>query len=283
MRPSKTSLSLWTRTGEDLLWTGGCYRDAVSNEPYVWDSSVRGDRPHYVLQLTLSGEGFYERGGVTRVLGPGAALLDRIPGDFRYGFLPRAAAPYEFVFVTFSGPTAERICAGITEELGHVLELGRGSAAESMMLTLAHQFKEGHLHDRYLVSGGLYQLLMTVVSTVKMRGLATSPLLSRAIAAVDEGSCDSRFDVQSLARALACSREHLTRQFRGATGVSAAEYIAQHRLRRSAALLRRSDDKLDSIARASGFGSASHFCRAFRKRYGVTPGTFRRTPWLALE
>jgi AraC-like DNA-binding protein len=274
--------TLWARTGEDLLWTGGSHHEVRPDERYLFDSSKRADRPHYVLQLTISGEGFYERDGNRSVLGPGMAFLDRIPGEFRYGFLPGARAPYEYVFAIFSGAMAERLCKSIHDELGHVLVLGPGSQIEMMLLALVHQHEAGHLRDRYLVSGNLYQLLMTLISTVKLHQLATSPLLYRAIAIVEEGSYNPGFGVQLLARRLSCSREHLTRQFRETTGVSAGEYIAQHRLGRSAVLLRQTEDKLESIARASGFGSASYFCRAFRKRYGITPDAFRRTPWLAM-
>jgi AraC-like DNA-binding protein len=284
MKPREPAVpTLWARTDEDLLWTGGSHHEVHPDERYFFDSRKRSDRPHYVLQLTLSGEGFYERDGNRSVLGPGTAFLDLIPGDFRYGFLPGARAPYEHVFALFSGAMAERVCRSIHDELGHVLVLGPGSPVESMMLALAHQHEAGLLRDRYLVSGSLYQLLMTAISTVKLQKLETSPLLHRAISIVHGRSRDPRFDVQSLAETLSCSREHLTRQFRETTGVSAREYLAQHRLRRSAALLRQTDDKLESIARASGFGSANYFCRVFRERYGITPAVFRRTPWLAVE
>jgi AraC-like DNA-binding protein len=273
--------TLWARTGEDLLWTGGGRHEIRRDETYFHDASTRADRPHYVLQLTLSGEGFYEREGVRAVLGKGTAFFDRIPGDFRYGFLPGARAAYEQVFVSFSGAACERLCQSIQAELGRVLAFGPKSPVESMMLAFAHQHEAGLLRDRYLVSGSLYQLLMTLISTLKLRQLATSPLLSRAIAMVDERSHDPSLDVQTVAARLSCSREHLTRQFRETTGVSAGEYIAQHRLGRGAVLLRTTSDKLEAIARHSGFASASYFCRAFKKRYGITPGELRQTPWLA--
>lgn len=34
-------------------------------------------------------------------------------------------------------------------------------------------------------------------------------------------------------------------------------------------------EKLDNIARAIGFASASHFCNRFRKEVGMTPGKWR--------
>ncbi len=275
--------TLWAHTGEELLWSGGSHLEQRDDERYFFDSKRRTDRPHYVLQLTLSGEGVYERDGARSVLGPGAAFLDRIPGDFRYGFRPGARSPYEYVFAIFMGSVAERLCKSINDELGHVLVFGPGSPVEAMLRALAHQHQAGLLRDRYLVSGSLYQLLMTAISTAKLHQLATSPLLSRAIAIVHERSRDPGFDVQSLAQRLKCSREYLTRQFRERTGVSAGEYIAQHRLRHAANLLRQSDHKLEIIARGSGFGSASYFCRVFRQRYGMTPDAFRRTPWLAVE
>jgi two-component system response regulator YesN len=133
------------------------------------------------------------------------------------------------------------------------------------------------------VSGQLYQLLMAVFSAMKATQLRTSPLLGNAVEMIDRRSVDHRFNVMTLARELDCSREHITRQFRDATGVSAGDYITQHRLGMAARLLRHSDVKLTVVAGQSGFASANYLCRAFRKRYGITPAQFRRTPWVVTE
>jgi len=46
--------------------------------------------------------------------------------------------------------------------------------------------------------------------------------------------------------------------------------------------LRRTDDKLDTIALACGFAGANYFCRIFRKHFGLTPAEFRRRPTIMM-
>ena len=278
-----TGTSLWVKTDEPLLWLGGAGHETWLDPSYLWDCQRRKDRPHYVLQLTLSGACFHERGGNRTLISQGKAFLDSIPGDFVYGYPPERKDPYEQVYVTMTGPIADGMCRQLIDEFGHVLSFGRESPIETMMLSIAHQHAAGTMKDRYQISGRLYQLLMAVMSTRKAAQVTTSSLLGNAISMVDRHSSDHQFNVSGLAKALDCSREHVTRQFRQATGVSAGDYITQHRLGTAARLLRQGNRKLAVIAEQSGFASANYLCRAFRKRYGVTPSQFRRTPWLVTE
>jgi AraC-like DNA-binding protein len=277
---SATSSSLWARTREPLLWLAGCGHERRHDPSYWWDCRKRHDRPHIVLQLTLRGAGFYERNGVRHLLPAGTAFLDRIPGDFRYGYPPGFTDVYEQVFVCATGPEAERLARSIIRESGPVLPLGMSSPLPAMMLSLAHQYSAGALHDRYQVSGMLYQLFMAVQSALKTGQMQRSQVVNQAIRLIEDCSQDHRFTVQHLAVVLDCSREHLSRRFHDATGVSVGEYLIQHRLEHAATLLRKEEIKLEAIAQRSGFASANYLCRAFRKRYGITPAQFRRTPWL---
>jgi len=213
----------------------------------------------------------------------GMAFLDRIPGDFVYGYPPERHDPYEQVFIGITGHTADAMCLRIIKEFGHILNFGSQSAVQSMLLSIAHQHVAGTLRDRYQISGRVYHLLMAVMSALKATQLTTSALLREAISMIDGRSSDCHFNVTSLAQSIGYSREHITRQFREATGVSVGDYITQHRLGVAAAILRRSDDKLDVVAGQSGFASANYLCRAFRKRYGITPDQFRRNPWIVTE
>ena len=277
------SISLWARTDEPLLRLGGASHETWHDASYLWDSRARADHSHHVLQLTISGACFYERGGNRRLVTSGMAFLDRIPGDFVYGYPPERHDPYEQVFIGITGHTADAMCLRIIKEFGHILNFGSQSAVQSMLLSIAHQHVAGTLRDRYQISGRVYHLLMAVMSALKATQLTTSALLREAISMIDGRSSDCHFNVTSLAQSIGYSREHITRQFREATGVSVGDYITQHRLGVAAAILRRSDDKLDVVAGQSGFASANYLCRAFRKRYGITPDQFRRNPWIVTE
>jgi len=68
---------------------------------------------------------------------------------------------------------------------------------------------------------------------------------------------------------------HLVREL---FGQSYRQLLGEARLRTAAALLRDTSLPLIEVAMRSGYPDLSHFHRAFRKRFGTTPGKYRRVP-----
>ena len=87
---------------------------------------------------------------------------------------------------------------------------------------------------------------------------------------------DEEFGVEALAEALGHSRAHLYRRLGDLQGRSPAKLIRLMRLERAAELLKVEADTVSAIAHAVGFKSVSHFSRAFRQQYGVTPSEYGR-------
>jgi AraC family transcriptional regulator len=81
--------------------------------------------------------------------------------------------------------------------------------------------------------------------------------------------------LDDLADAAACTREHLCRVFKIATGRSPAETVRLARLDRAAVLLARSNYSVGQIARLCGFASQFHFARRFKESFGRTPREVR--------
>ena len=279
MALTETGSNLWLRTEEPLLWLNGCGHETHGSSSYSYDCLQRQDGPHYVLQLTLAGEGFYRRGAHRHLLPAGVAFLDRIPGPFHYGYAVESRWPYEQVYIGFS-LAGETWCRHIIRTFGNVLPFGPRSPVETLMLSIVHQHQAGILRDRYTVSGQLYQLLMTIMSNLHISRLAATGRIQQAITLIHELGQDPNFNIQSLARRLNCTREHLCRQFHQATGVTPNDYLVQHRLSLATRLLRQSEEKLENLARRSGFTSANYLCRVFRQHYAVSPAEFRRRPWM---
>lgn len=271
--------TFWLRTDEPLFWLRGAGHETRWSPDYFYEARLRKD-PHFVLQLTLAGEGFHRRGDLATPLPAGSAFLDEIPGDFSYGYPPHEQRPYELLYVAMVGSTARGWCRRLIEKHGNVLNFGRGSEVESLMLSIAHRQHAGTLGDRYQVSSLIYQLLMTAASSLMAAQLSASPRVRQALALIAEGSHAPAFNVTTLATRLECSREHLARQFMGATGVSPLEYLQRHRLRLVLRELRGSTDKLETIAHRCGFSSANYLCRLFRQQYGLTPAQARANPSL---
>ena len=69
---------------------------------------------------------------------------------------------------------------------------------------------------------------------------------------------------------------HLARVFRLRYGTSLGSYARGLRLSWAAGRLRDSDDAIARIAHEAGFFDQSHFTRAFRQFFGITPLAYRR-------
>ncbi len=79
------------------------------------------------------------------------------------------------------------------------------------------------------------------------------------------------------ARRLGLSTRQLDRLFAEKLGTSYADHYRRIRLERARDLLRQSAVSITEIALGCGFSSASHFSRAYREAFGVTPGAERKT------
>ena len=83
-------------------------------------------------------------------------------------------------------------------------------------------------------------------------------------------------DVACVAREVSLSRSVLERRMKALIGRSPGEEIARLRFAAVEKLLLQTDLTLDAIAAKCGFTHPQYMAEAFRKRTGLTPGTFRR-------
>lgn len=75
------------------------------------------------------------------------------------------------------------------------------------------------------------------------------------------------------------SRPHLSRLIKKYRGVTLHEYISTIRLDASYKALILSTASIEEIAENIGFSSLSHFYKAFKERFGVTPASLRKKAW----
>jgi AraC-like DNA-binding protein len=93
-----------------------------------------------------------------------------------------------------------------------------------------------------------------------------------------------KLSVSELAPMMSCSPRHLNRLFRQEIGASFLEKRTELRLAKACELLASSDAKVVEVALDSGYQSSSIFSLLFKRRYGVSPGQWRRQqlkPWPA--
>ena len=99
--------------------------------------------------------------------------------------------------------------------------------------------------------------------------------LGRAIAAIHrEPGAD--WTLESLARTAAMSRSAFAARFTDVVGEPAMRYLTRWRLQLARTTLRECDDPLVVVAERFGYRSEAAFCRAFKREFGVSPGSDRR-------
>ena len=93
-----------------------------------------------------------------------------------------------------------------------------------------------------------------------------------------DNNIHSHLDIQIVADRAGYSRWHLQRIFKDHLGCTLGEYIRVLKLQKSADLLLSSDEPILNVALSLGFDSQQSFNRSFKRRYGLAPGEWRRSP-----
>ena len=81
--------------------------------------------------------------------------------------------------------------------------------------------------------------------------------------------------LEAIARALHISKSHLSHMFREEAGISVHQYVLARRLEYANGLLRKGID-VEKTAMRCGFQSAETIIRAYKKRWGITPGQYSK-------
>lgn len=83
-------------------------------------------------------------------------------------------------------------------------------------------------------------------------------------------------DLNSLAQLVNLGVCTFSRHFRETFGMAAYAYVQEQRLDRARRLIKNAAMPLAQIAASCGFADQSHLTRQFSRRFGATPGQFRR-------
>lgn len=86
-----------------------------------------------------------------------------------------------------------------------------------------------------------------------------------------------RITVEDMADLTYYSKSHFMKFFKAHMGTGFIEYLNDYRLSMAERLLRSSDHSVLDIAQMSGFDNLSYFNRIFKRKYGISPGKYRRT------
>jgi AraC-like DNA-binding protein len=240
----------------------------------VRTAAVGGSDPGYLkMVIQRRGCSLFEQGGRTARLKVGDwSLYDTTrsyivsapsPVDLRILLLPRQGilrgrADLEQMLVR-----RLRGRAGLSELAGRAIERALSSAQSGA--------SPGAQAGEEIVE--LLHLALIEQAGARLPPLGRAHLLERIKLHVHERLGDPELSIDSVARAMSCSKRALHNAFE-LEDRTLRDYIWDSRLEQARFALERAGAArggISGIAFASGFNSAAHFSRAFRGRYGVSP------------
>lgn len=90
-------------------------------------------------------------------------------------------------------------------------------------------------------------------------------------------------DSRTIASELKVTPDYLGRVLKADLNLTLSECLRVARLKEAANLLRQSDAPIYEIASMLFFANSSHFCRMFKRHYGVTPNDYRQQSYQSLR
>ncbi|WP_306212705.1 AraC family transcriptional regulator [Actinoplanes sp. RD1] len=118
-------------------------------------------------------------------------------------------------------------------------------------------------------------MVVQLLRQVPNRPEVTDPGIAGALHAIHERP-ERSWTVEQLSSVAGMSRTTFHRRFTAATGTPPMTYLVDRRMSLGAQLLRESPAPLAAIARRVGYSTEFAFSAAFRRAFGVAPGTFRK-------
>lgn len=129
------------------------------------------------------------------------------------------------------------------------------------------------------VKGLLFQLVAGMLSeggrSVSVANRRSLEKLKSILSYV-EGHYSESISIADMAGICYYSSSYFMKFFKETMGVGFTQYLNDYRLEKAAQRLVSSEDNILEIASAHGFDNLSYFTRSFKKKYGITPGKYRR-------
>ncbi|MFQ5583250.1 MAG: ATP-binding protein, partial [Calditrichia bacterium] len=117
-------------------------------------------------------------------------------------------------------------------------------------------------------------------TVVKPAEVTATPMdqefLEKVLTAVTGNLGEEQFDVAALAQMVGMSVSQLNRKLRALIDQPAGKMLRSMRLQRAADLLKQNAGTVAEICYEVGFGDQANFTRAFKKQFGVAPGSYRQ-------
>lgn len=124
------------------------------------------------------------------------------------------------------------------------------------------------------LSSLLYSLILSFFEEQRLTSSMTE--MERVLQFMEENFY-RKISLDELVALCYCSKSTFCKRFRETFGCSSFEKLVDIRLRKADVWLKQSpNESVEQIASACGFDDVSYFCKAYKQKFGMTPGKSRR-------
>lgn len=226
-------------------------------------------RRYYLLHYVVSGKGSFCVNGKTYSLAKGDIFVVKPMEEIVYK--ADEETPWHYRWLAFSAESAVLPECIVKEDVIHAPEV------EYVFRSAMGAERFQHAKELYICSK-IFELFAILSQKDAPKSNKTNTYVQVTKNFIESNYNDSRLSVGMLAEKLNLDRCYLSTIFKKITGFSLQQYLQDYRLSESITLLTTSEMKIETIALSCGYGSAFHFSKMFRQKYGVSPSCYRENP-----
>jgi len=254
----------------------GVDEESRTDPSYRYDNANRGGINLLVIQRTFAGEGFFEDSHGRQRVPEGFAMVFTHREPTRYGYPEQGRKTYRHRYLSVTPvPGLREVFARLRTDFGSVLRIPLTSEAATHFDEVFDRFRARSFRDRLHESELFYRLLIALYRE-QVHGTQRSDPVEYGFHLLRD-HFRSPMNLKSVAEKCGVSREHFIREFGSRYEESPGAMLRRLRLEYAQGMLAATELTVEDIALASGFASGNSFCRAFRERFGRSPGSRRKT------
>lgn len=227
-------------------------------------------RNYFLIHFVVEGKGIYEFNNKTFEVNKNQCFVI-FPGDFTR-YIADKENPWFYYWVGFNGINAKTLLNECNINKNNpIIKPEKFDLMKKYIISLFHISKANEF-NQYIMIGYLY-LFFSCINRNKIKSRREQYVKD----AINYITNNFMYDIkiENLAKKLFIERSYLYKLFMEFVNVSPQEYIMQFRLNNACELLKYSNHNITDIANYVGFVNTSSFCKAFKKKYNMTPLKYR--------
>lgn len=201
-----------------------------------------------------------------------------LPADYPHEYYPNEDI-WDIHWIVPGGETTSlmSLLSNINFQYPGVYPLQETSRLEYLFRSMHEAIKSDSLLGNSKASGILYSFLIefNIAISQTETGYFYHPALVKVIDYIQQHYRES-ITMEQLCDLCGISKQHLCLVFRTSLHTRPMEYVTKKRLQIAKEYLTREDMTIEKIAEATGFCTASYFCKMFKRYEGITPVQFKK-------